>query len=131
MAGITRVRFADRQVAAFRRQARLSIPIAFTRCPTWSTSPNKTILRPAFFGSARNRRAAAVGIARSALFPTLAAVASASVNQYSLFFGKFYHEDTALFPAIVNLSYTVFDFGARSAKIDEAQGQPACGRLLI
>jgi outer membrane protein TolC len=66
-------------------------------------------------------RAAAAGIARSALFPTLAAVASASVNQYSLFFGKFYHEDTALFPAIVNLSYTVFDFGARSSKVDQAQ----------
>jgi len=67
------------------------------------------------------QRAAAVGIARSALFPTLAAVASASVNQYSLFFGKFYHEDTALLPAIVNLSYTVFDFGARRARIDQAQ----------
>ncbi len=48
-------------------------------------------------------------------------MASASVNQYSLFFGKFYHEDTALFPVIVNLSYTLFDFGARRAKIDQAQ----------
>ncbi len=67
------------------------------------------------------QRAAAAGIARSALFPTLAAVASASMNQYSLFFGKFYHEDTALFPAIINLSYTVFDFGSRRAKIDQAQ----------
>ena len=67
------------------------------------------------------QRATAAGVARSALFPTLAAVASASMNQYSLFFGKFYHEDTALFPAIVNLSYTVFDFGARRAKIDEAR----------
>jgi outer membrane protein len=67
------------------------------------------------------QRAAAVGIVRSALFPTVAAVASASVNQYSLFFGKFYHEDTALFPALVNLSYTVFDHGARRAKIDQAE----------
>jgi outer membrane protein len=67
------------------------------------------------------QKAAAAGIARSALFPTLAAVASASVNQYSLFFGKFYHEDTALFPAIASLSYTVFDFGSRRAKIDQAQ----------
>ena len=67
------------------------------------------------------QRVAAVGIARSALFPTLAAMASASVNQYSLFFGKFYHENTALFPALVNLSYTVFDHGARRAKIDQAQ----------
>ena len=67
------------------------------------------------------QRAAAVGIARSALFPTVAAVASASVNQYSLFFGKFYHEDTALFPALVNLSYTVFDHGTRRDKIDQAR----------
>ena len=67
------------------------------------------------------QRAAAAGIARSALFPTVAALASASVNQYSLFFGKFYHENTALFPALVNLSYTIFDFGARRAKIDQAQ----------
>jgi outer membrane protein len=66
-------------------------------------------------------RAAAAGVARSALFPTLAAMASASVNQYSLFFGKFYHEDTAVFPAMLNLSYTVFDFGARSARIDLAR----------
>jgi len=66
-------------------------------------------------------KAAAAGIARSALYPALSAVASASVNQYSLFFGKFYHEDTALFPALLDLSYTVFDFGSRRAKIDRAQ----------
>jgi outer membrane protein TolC len=66
-------------------------------------------------------RAAAVGIARSALFPTLAAVASASINQYSLFFGKFYHEDTTLFPASLNLVYTILDFGARGARIDLAK----------
>ena len=67
------------------------------------------------------QKAAAAGITRSALLPTLAALASASVNQYSLFFGKFYHENTTLFPAILNLSYTVFDFGSRRARIDQAQ----------
>jgi outer membrane protein TolC len=66
-------------------------------------------------------RAAAAGVARSALFPTVAAVASASVNQYSLFFGRFYHEDTTLFPAALNLTYTVLDFGARAARIDLAK----------
>jgi len=66
-------------------------------------------------------KAAAVGIANSALFPTIAAMASASINQYSLFFGKFYHEDTTLFPATLNLSYTVLDFGARGARIDAAK----------
>ena len=66
-------------------------------------------------------KAAAAGIARSALFPTLAAMASASLNQYSLFFGKFYHENTAVFPALLNLSWTIFDFGARRAAIDETR----------
>jgi len=68
-------------------------------------------------------RAAAVGLARSALFPTLAAMASASINQYSLFFGRFYHEDTTLFPASLNLAYTVLDFGARGARIDLAKAR--------
>jgi outer membrane protein TolC len=66
-------------------------------------------------------RAAEAGIAHAALFPTIAAMASASINQYSLFFGKFYHEDTTLFPAALNLTYTVLDFGAREARIDLAK----------
>lgn len=65
--------------------------------------------------------AANLGIARSALFPTVAAMASASYNQYSLFFGKFYHEDVGLFPATLNLSYTLLDFGARQGNIDLAR----------
>ena len=103
------------------RQDPLLIPIAFMRCPIWSILRNKAILKPTILWERAKQRAAAAGIARSALFPTVAAMASASVNQYSLFFGKFYHENTALFPALVNLSYTVFDHGARRAKIDQAQ----------
>jgi outer membrane protein TolC len=67
------------------------------------------------------QRAAAVGVARGALLPTIGALASASVNQYSLFVTRFYHEDLATFPAALNLSYTLLDFGARSAKIDLAK----------
>ncbi|HEY7392783.1 MAG TPA: TolC family protein, partial [Bryobacteraceae bacterium] len=67
------------------------------------------------------QRAAAAGIARSALFPTVAALASASYSQYSLFVTRFYHEDLATFPATLSLNYTVFDFGARGARIDQAQ----------
>jgi outer membrane protein len=65
--------------------------------------------------------AAALGVSRAALFPTLAAVASASMNQYSLFNGAFHHENTTLFPSLLNLSWTVLDFGARGAKIDIAK----------
>lgn len=67
------------------------------------------------------QKAAAAGIARSALLPAIAVAASPSINQYSLFFGKFYHEDTALLPAIASLTWTVFDFGARSSRIDQAR----------
>jgi outer membrane protein len=65
--------------------------------------------------------AATAGIARSALFPTVAALASASYSQYSLFVTRFYHEDLATFPATLFVNYTVFDFGARGARIDQAR----------
>ena len=67
------------------------------------------------------QRAAATGIARSALFPTVAALASASYSQYSLFVTRFYHQDLATFPATLSVNYTVFDFGGRGAKIDQAK----------
>lgn len=70
----------------------------------------------------RAREAAeSLGISRAALYPTLAAVASASINQYSLFDGKFHHENTTLFPSLFTLSWTAFDFGTRGAKIDVAK----------
>ena len=67
------------------------------------------------------QRAAAAGVARSALFPTVAALASASYSQYSLFVTRFYHENLATFPATLSVNYTVFDFGTRGAKIDQAK----------
>jgi TolC family type I secretion outer membrane protein len=67
------------------------------------------------------QRATAVGIARSALYPTVAALASASYSQYSLFVTRFYHENLATFPAALSLTYSVFDFGARGAKLDQAK----------
>jgi outer membrane protein len=67
------------------------------------------------------QRAAAVGVARGALLPAIGALASASINQYSLFVTRFYHQNLATFPAALTLSYTLFDSGARSAKIDLAK----------
>ena len=65
--------------------------------------------------------AAAAGIARSAMFPTVAAVASASLSQYSLFVTRFYHDDLGTFPASLSFYYTVLDFGARAANLDAAK----------
>ncbi|HUA21632.1 MAG TPA: TolC family protein [Bryobacteraceae bacterium] len=67
------------------------------------------------------QRAADAGVARSALFPTVAALASASYSQYSLLVTRFYHQDLATFPATLSVNYTVFDFGARDANIDQAR----------
>lgn len=66
--------------------------------------------------------AAAAGIARSALFPTVAVLASASLSQYSLFVTRFYHEDLDTFPASLSLYYTILDFGARSSNLDRTKG---------
>jgi outer membrane protein len=66
-------------------------------------------------------KAAAVGVARSALFPTIAALASASYSQYSLFVTRFYHGNLATFPTTLSVNYTVFDFGTRGAKVDQAK----------
>jgi TolC family type I secretion outer membrane protein len=68
-----------------------------------------------------NQKASAAGIARSALFPTIAALASASYSQYSLFVTRFYHDNLATFPATLSVNYTVFDFGTRGARIDQAR----------
>lgn len=75
--------------------------------------------------------AAQLGIARSALYPALAAMASASASRYSLFVGKFYREDVELFPATLNLSYTLLDFGARDARIDAAKANLLAADLVF
>ena len=67
------------------------------------------------------QRAASLGVARAALFPTVAALASASINRYSLFVDKFYREETGVFPIALNTWSTLLDFGARSAQINVAR----------
>src|SRR5665213_2182213 len=58
-------------------------------------------------------------------------MASASTSRYSLFFGRFYREDVDLFPATLNLSYTVLDFGARGARIDVAKANLLSANLAF
>jgi outer membrane protein len=64
-------------------------------------------------------QAAAVGIARSELFPTLAAVALAGVDRSEASLGsQFYRQTVPSFQVTLNLSYTIFDFGARRGRIN-------------
>ena len=62
---------------------------------------------------------AALGIARSELYPTLSAVALSGVDREEVPLGtRFYrHTDSAL-QVSLDLNYTIFDFGARRGRID-------------
>lgn len=69
-------------------------------------------------------RAAELGIARSALFPTMSAVALAiSLRQASLL-GEYFHRQTeGVFEPLLHVEYLVFDLGGRSGEIDAAKAQ--------
>lgn len=62
---------------------------------------------------------AALGIARSELFPTLVAVALAGVDRSEEGLGsQFYRQTIGTFELSLNLTYTIFDFGARRGRIN-------------
>jgi outer membrane protein len=64
-------------------------------------------------------QAATLGIARSELFPTLAAVAVAGVDRQEGGLGSQFHRQTIPNLQIsLSLNYTIFDFGARRGRIN-------------
>lgn len=67
---------------------------------------------------------AALGIARSELYPTLAAIALSQTNRAEALLGtRFYRQTMQAFEGTLELSYTIFDFGARSGRIAAARAQ--------
>src|SRR6266478_2635166 len=69
-------------------------------------------------------QAAALGITRSELYPTLAAAALSQTESGQAFFGsRFFGQTTQTFELALDLNYTVFDFGARSGRIDAARAR--------
>jgi outer membrane protein len=67
-------------------------------------------------------KAAALGIARSALYPTMSAVAVAVSLRTATLIGEFYHRQTeGIFEPVLHVEYLVFDLGGRSGEIDEAK----------
>ena len=62
-------------------------------------------------------QAAALGVARSELYPTIAAVALAQTDRVEIPFGdQFYRQTVQTFQGALELSYTIFDFGARAVE---------------
>ncbi len=71
---------------------------------------------------ATKSRADALGIARSALYPTLAALAVANTSRVRILFNStFYRQTYGTFSPGIQLDYLVFDVGGRSGAIDEAK----------
>lgn len=69
-------------------------------------------------------QAAALGIARSELYPALSAVALTSVDREEVPFGaQFYRQTLPAFQASLELNYTIFDFGARRGRIAAESAQ--------
>ena len=69
-------------------------------------------------------QAAALGVARSELYPTLAAAALSGVTRSQAYLvDRFYRQTIGDFQVALNLNYTVFDFGARSGRISAASAE--------
>jgi len=69
-------------------------------------------------------QAAALGVARSELYPTLAAVALSFTERDDILAGStFVRQTVESLRVAFDLSYTVFDFGARAGRIDAAKAE--------
>jgi outer membrane protein len=69
-------------------------------------------------------RADALGIARSALYPTMSAVALAASIRQATLLGEYFHRQTlGIFEPVLHVEYLVFDVGGRSGAIDAAKAE--------
>jgi outer membrane protein TolC len=67
-------------------------------------------------------RAASLGIARAAYYPTLTAVALAATVRQASLIGEYFHRQTiGLFEPTLHVDYLVFDFGERAGAVDIAK----------
>jgi outer membrane protein TolC len=69
-------------------------------------------------------QAASLGVARSELYPTVAAVALSQINRAEVPLGsQFYRQTVQTFEGALELNYTIFDFGARAGRIAAARAE--------
>ena len=69
-------------------------------------------------------QAADLGVTRSEVYPTLAAAALSQTSRSEVFLGnRFVSQAVQDFQVELDLNYTVFDFGARSGRIDAAKAR--------
>jgi len=69
-------------------------------------------------------QAAAWGVARSELYPTVAAAALAGVDREQAYLAnRFFRQTIGDFQVALNLNYTILDFGARGGRINAAKAE--------
>lgn len=66
-------------------------------------------------------RAAELGIAKSALYPAVTAVALATTERFGALIGTWYVQTIGVFVPALDFDYLVFDFGGRRGAIDVAK----------
>lgn len=77
-------------------------------------------------------QAAALGIARSQLYPTLAAAALSQVNRSEAYLtDRFYRQTIGDFQVALELNYTLFDSGARSGRIGAARAEVLAANFAL
>jgi outer membrane protein len=75
-------------------------------------------------------RAATLGMARGAWFPTIAAVALGQTIRNAALIGEFFHRQTlGIFEPALDVEYLVFDFGGRTSAIDLAKANLLAANL--
>lgn len=73
-----------------------------------------------------------LGIARSALYPTLTAVAVAISLRQATLIGEYFHRQTeGVFEPLLHVEYLVFDVGGRSGEIDVAKANLLASDLVF
>jgi outer membrane protein len=77
-------------------------------------------------------RAAALGIARGALYPTLAAIAVGSTARVQILFNtEFFRQTYGTFSPELHVEYLIFDFGGRGGAIDAAKANLLAANLTF
>jgi outer membrane protein len=77
-------------------------------------------------------RANDLGIAKAALYPTLAAVVLAESSRYQVFFDPaYYRQTTETFSPTFTLDYTIFDFGRRLQDVAVRRSDLLAANLLF
>ena len=77
-------------------------------------------------------RVAKLGIARSTLYPTIAALAVADTYRFRLLFDTtFYRQTYGTFSPGIQLNYLIFDVGGRSGEIDAAKANLLASDLVF